>query len=472
MVERQLPKLNVAGSIPVSRSIRFTPAFWHAMNTRRIQILLFTACISASLLGQMSHAATEQSGPVSALSYPGTDIGAKANAAFAAMPESGGAVRIPAGHYKFATTITLPRGGFHLQCDAGAVLQYTGTSDAILIQPIRSARGMDTTIDGEGGCLLSGNPAAKSGIRMLPSNATAVIGMRIFDFPHGNGIQLDGANNVQILRNVISGTVHAIDMVTVPHYAPNAVHVANNEIAENDWAVYSHNGHVSATRALGNVYRDNVFESNRTGDLMLGWDAHTLVEGNYFESAGVAVAAGAGGENVFDIHVIRNYFTTNGHLGYRSEVELGYGAGFFVEGNYEEGPKGPGTGCSVNAIPGPLGGIRGVVLRNAFSRFSEGSISAHEFCYRGSTEIPPGVLGETRLAGDVSVDGTVHAKSAQLSGPLELGEGAVTSTDSAIKAGGACTTEGMLLISRPANQTAKLFFCSGFHWQAVVPPHP
>jgi hypothetical protein len=206
--------------------------------------------------------------------------------------------------------------------------------------------------------------------------------------------------------------------------------------------------------------------------LFLGWDAHTLVEGNYFESTGVAVAAGAGSDNVFDIHVIRNYFTTSGPPGYRSEVELGYGAGFFVEGNYEEGPKGPATGCSVNAIPGPHGGIRGVVLRDAFSRFSEGSISAHEFCYRGSPEIPPGVLGETRLAGNVAVDGSVHAKSAQLSGPLELGEGAVASTGSSIRAGDACTTEGMLLISRPANQTARLFFCSGFHWQAVVPPHP
>jgi parallel beta helix pectate lyase-like protein len=443
------------------------------MNTRRIRLfLLFIVAISAGLHGQTVHAPTEQSAPVNALSFPGTDIGAKANAAFTAMPESGGAVRIPAGHYTFATTITLPRGGFHLQCDAGAVLQYTGASDAILVRPIRSARGMDTTIDGEGGCLLSGNPGAKSGIRMLPSNATAIVGMRIFDFPHGNGIQLDGANSVQILRNVISGTVHAIDMVTVPHYAPNAVHVANNEIAGNDWAVYSHNGHVSATRALGNVYRDNVFEGNRSGDLFLGWDAHTLVEGNYFESRGVAVAAGGGGENVFDIHVIRNYFTVSGAPGYRSEVELGYGFGFFVEGNYEEGPKGAGTECAVNLLPGPHGGIRDVILRNAFSRWSEGKISAHELCYKGSPQIPPGVLGETRLVGNVSVDGSLHAKSAQLSGPLELGEGAVASTGSPIRAGDACTTEGMLLISRPANQTARLFFCSGFHWQAVVPPHP
>jgi hypothetical protein len=262
-------------------------------------------------------------------------------------------------------------------------------------------------------------------------------------------------------------------MVTIPHYAPNAIHVADNEVFQNEWAVYSRNGHAPATRALANVYRDNVFEGNRTGDLFLGWDAHTLVEGNYFESRGVAVAAGAGGDKVFDIHVIRNYFTVNGAPGYRSEVELSDGAGFLIEGNYEEGvTKGAGSDCAVNVIPGVRGGASGVVLHNAFLRASEGKISAHEFCYQGSPEIPPGVLGETRLAGNVSVDGSVHAKSAQLSGPLELGEGAVASTDSPIRAGAACTTEGMLLISRPADQTARLFFCSGFHWQAVVPPHP
>jgi hypothetical protein len=126
----------------------------------------------------------------------------------------------------------------------------------------------------------------------------------------------------------------------------------------------------------------------------------------------------------------------------------------------------------VNAIPGLRGGPSGVVLRNAFLRASEEKISAHEFCYHGSPEIPPGVLGETRLVGDLSVDGIVHTKSAQLSGPLELGEGAVASTSSSIRAGDACTTEGMLLISRPPNQTARLFFCSGFHWQMLAYPHP
>ena len=145
-------------------------------------------------------------------------------------------------------------------------------------------------------------------------------------------------------------------MVTTPHFAPNAVHVTDNEVSSNDWGVYSHDGHVPATRALANVYRDNVLEGNHTGDIFLGWDAHTLVEGNYFESTGVAVAAGAATGNVYDIHIIRNYFTVNGAAGYRSEVELGYGFGFFIEGNYEEGRRRRGIGVRRECRPGPSWG--------------------------------------------------------------------------------------------------------------------
>jgi hypothetical protein len=402
----------------------------------------------------------------------GSDIGAKVNAGLAAMPASGGTVRIPAGDYSFATTIKLTKAGQHLVCDAGAVLRYTGNGDAIQADP-SAGGGLALGVDGEGGCELMGTAAAKNGIHLLPGNTFAIRGMRIIGFSKGNGIELSGANSVQIAMNVIGGNQHGIDMVTVPHFAPNAVHVEENEISNNDWGIYSHDGHVPATRALANVYRDNVLEANRTGDIFLGWDAHTLVEGNYFESRGVAIAAGAGPGNVYDIHIIRNYFTVNGPAGYRSEVELGYGFGFFIEGNYEEGPPGKAAGseCAVNAVPGPHGGTTKVLLRNAFSRVSEGAISANEFCYKGSPKVPPGVLGEWRMAGDVSVDGVVHAKSARLSGPLELSQGAVASTDSSVKSNDVCSTEGMLLISRPANQPARLFFCSGFHWQPVVLPH-
>jgi hypothetical protein len=427
--------------------------------------------LATAALAQPASNGTASGGMIDPRSMAGTDIGAKVNAAMAAMPATGGTVRIPAGSYSFSTTIKLTRPGQHLVCDAGAVLRYSGDGDAILIEA--GGPGLALAIDGEGGCELVGSPAAQNGIHLRPGNTFVIRGMRIHGFTHGNGIELSGANSVQIAMNVIQSNQHGIDMVTVPHFAPNAVHVEDNEIVANDWGVYSHDGHVPATRALGNVYRDNVLEGNHIGDLFLGWDAHTLVEGNYFESTGVAIAAGADTGNVYDIHIVRNYFTVNGAAGYRSEVELGYGFGFFIEGNYEEGvTKGAASECAVNAVPGPHGGTSKVVLHNAFSRVSEGKISAHEFCYRGSAEIPPGVLGDTRLIGDVRVDGDVHAKSAQLSGPLELGQGAVASTESSIRAGEMCTTEGMLLISRPANQPARLFFCSGFHWQAVAPPRP
>jgi Right handed beta helix region len=437
-------------------------------------VLLATAC-SAQTAPNRVPDKVFSGGVIDPNSMAGADIGAKVNAAIAAMPVSGGTVRIPAGDYNFATTITITRAGQHLICDAGALLHYTGNGDAILIQP-SGGTGPDIGIDGEGGCQLQGNAAAQNGIHLLPGNTFFIRGMRVIGFKHGNGIALSGANSVQIVMNAILGNRHGIDMVTVPHYAPNAVHVSDNEISDNEWGVYSRNGHAPATRALANVYRDNVLEANRAGDVFLGWDAHTLVEGNYFESSGVAIAAGAGGDPVFDIHIARNYFTVNGAPGYRSEVELGSGAGFFVEGNYEEGPQGSGSGCAVNALPGGHGGANGgpsgVVLHNAFSRVSEGKISAYEFCYRGNPEIPPGVLGEIRLAGDVSIRGGVHATSAQLSGPLDLSQGAVASTDSPMRAGDTCATEGMLLISRPAKQPARLWFCSGSRYQAVVPPHP
>lgn len=440
-----------------------------------LQALLawFVLAIACSAQTAPHHVPSNEIAPNGILdpsTMPGADIGAKVNAAIARMPDSGGTVRIPTGAYSFSTTIKLTRAGQHLVCDPGATLRYTGNGDAILVDP-SALVGLE--IDGEGRCSLVGTAAARNGIHLLPGNMFAIRGLRISGFSKGNAIALSGANNVQIVGNWIYNNQHGIDMVTIPHYAPNAVHVANNEISNNDWGVYSHNGHVMASRALANVYRDNVLEGNRTGDLFLGWDAHTMVEGNYFESAGVAIAVGTGGDKVYDVHLVRNYFTVNGTAGYRSEIELGDGSGFFIEGNYEEGPagKGAGTDCAANVVPSIRGGASNVLLRNAFSRVSEGAVSAHEFCYEGSPKIPPGVLGAWRVSGDVSLEGVVHAKSAQLSGPLELGQGSVASTDSSIKADDACSSEGMLLISRPVNQPARLFFCGGFHWQPVVLPH-
>ena len=148
----------------------------------------------------------------------------------AAMPRSGGTVRIPAGEYSFSTTIKLTRAGQHLVCDPGATLRYTGNGDAILVDTTAGG-GLETRYRWRGGMPAAGHAAAQNGIHLLPGNMFAIRGMRISGFSKGNGIELSGANNVQIVRNSIYDNQHGIDMVTIPHFAPNAVHVANNEIS-------------------------------------------------------------------------------------------------------------------------------------------------------------------------------------------------------------------------------------------------
>jgi Periplasmic copper-binding protein (NosD) len=446
---------------------------------RLITVLLCSALIAIAACAhppQQAEPAQPRDGrqAINPLTLPGTgmngDLGAKITAAFASMPSTGGTVHIPAGNFHFAIPIRLTRPGQHLSCDAGTVLHYTGGNDAIVVNTA-AAGGANLTIDGEGGCHLIGNAAAESGIHLMPGNMFVIRGMRIDGF--SNGIELSGANTVQIQMNTISGNRHGIDMVTVPHYAPNAVHVSDNEISSNDWGVYSRNGHVPATRGLANVYRDNVLEGNRTGDIYLGWDAHTIVEGNYFESNGTAVAAGLGGDNVFDIHVIRNYFTVNGPGGYRSEIELGYGVGFFIEGNYEEGiSAGAGSGCAVNAMPGPHGGTREVVLQNAFLRASEGKTSARDLCFQGKSTIPREVLGVTRLSGDLEAAGDAPLPGTTPGAPASPTLARITSTETAVHVGDPCSPEGNLLIATPSGHPAGLYFCTGGRWQAAVQPRP
>jgi len=82
------------------------------MTTRRgWTSLLLASLLVTTALGQAGAAATERSASVNPLSFPGADIGAKANAAIAAMPAAGGTVHIFAGEYSFATTIKITRPG-------------------------------------------------------------------------------------------------------------------------------------------------------------------------------------------------------------------------------------------------------------------------------------------------------------------------------------------------------------------------
>lgn len=66
--------------------------------------------------------------------FPGGDIGAKVNAAMAALPSTGGTVYIPAGVYSFSTTITMMKNCQIIGAGSCATfLTYTGTGTALNI---------------------------------------------------------------------------------------------------------------------------------------------------------------------------------------------------------------------------------------------------------------------------------------------------------------------------------------------------
>jgi hypothetical protein len=375
--------------------------------------------------------AENDNGVLNAATFSGADIGAKVNTAFASLT-NGGTVHIPAGSYSFATMMQIPDSvggttGFHIDCDAGAVLTYTGSGNAIqLTNDIPGAA--EVGIDGHGGCLLiSATTGVGVGINIPPSNATYVTGMKIKKF--ANGIYIPGGNSVQIFNNTIQSNTCGICTTTVNPtgtngFAPNALHIHDNEISANGWGYHSINSGVSASHGLGNVIQDNVFEANTIGDIDADWDASLLVKGNYFESAGVGVATGAS-NNVFDIHVTDNYFTSNG---YRSEIEIGFGWDFFIEGNYEEGSHGVSTGCKVNSVPGGGGGNNNIVAVNAFAQNAEGYLggttpTANELCLHGTPVATLGgtqrvegnqsVAGNASFGGAVAITGTLFADNQQ-----------------------------------------------------------
>jgi hypothetical protein len=373
--------------------------------------------LSATLL-----TAQNANGILNAAQFTGSDIGAKVNNAFASIT-SGGTVTIPPGAYSFATTINFPGAGYHLDCAAGTVLTYTGSTSAL---SYFNTSGLPTDtevtgIDGHGGCLLQGTSRTGSGILINPSNMTYVTGMRVENF--SMGINDAGGNGVEIFNNKLQNNHIGVHTITVPGFAPNAVHVHDNEFAGNDWGYLSEDGHVSATRALGNVIRDNVFEGEATGDIFLGWDARLLVEGNYFESCGVGVSVGVGTTNEFSVSVRDNYFSASACL--RSEIELGSGFDFHISGNYEEATDviahTASSGCKVNV----LGGEQFAVGQDVFNRAAEGTVNTpNNLCIGGVATNDIG--GQTNIQTSARVGGILTVdKQASHIGPDTQNNGSI-----------------------------------------------
>lgn len=304
------------------------------------------------------------------------DLGAKVTAALATC----GAqceLWIPAGSYSYSTSIILPLnifGTYILHGSPGAVLNYTGNSDAI-VTPIGASGPGDSQLIIEG-FQLNGTSAAASGIHTLPTNRITIRDMSIQGFSAGDGIRVEGTNNENIYDNLITNNLIGVHLIptfcngTFPYvcsglntsgtlWSTNVVNVAFNKITDNThWGIFDDRNGVGSgnTGSLGNHFDHNNLELNGSagptfGAVQIQKSTADTVEQNYLEGSPRQIVLGENTPGIFFAAqgtVIRdNYFTTVPATPFN--IELVNTSGARIDGNSEL--VGPGTGgnnCYVN----------------------------------------------------------------------------------------------------------------------------
>lgn len=144
--------------------------------------------------------ALAQNGELNATLFAGSDIGAKVNAAAAALSASGGTIYVPASAscYPFATPIVLPYTSVKLQGSSkySTCLQYTGTSGtALTIQNFSSVS--DLRLTGPGGTGTTGI-LVKGAYSKLTSDVVLQFGIGV---TFGNNTYQDSFDDLNINTN-------------------------------------------------------------------------------------------------------------------------------------------------------------------------------------------------------------------------------------------------------------------------------
>ena len=286
---------------------------------------------------------------INAAQEAGSDIGVKTNNAIASCPTTGYSttpactVYVPAGTYTYGTTIQVPLStfsGLKLQFDKGAWLHYTGSGDGIFGYLGPGGPNVTATLI-EGGSLwgdASGSGA--NGIHILPGNQTTIRDMQIVDFTTGDGILLEGPNQVQIQDNVIQDNKIGIRLIptfctgSYPYtcsgttsgspFTVNALHVTGNAITNNlSLGIEDDRNGVAGgtTGTLNNTYDGNDLELNGNtctgggicGAIYIDKSTGTSIAHSYFEGSSRQIVLGEpAATNYFGCagcNVKDNYFT-------------------------------------------------------------------------------------------------------------------------------------------------------------------
>lgn len=268
---------------------------------------------------------------------------------------------LPAGTYTAASTIHIPlygSGEIRMTCDPGAVINYTGSGDAIVTDAVGFANAR-TVIEN---CRINGNPNAISGIHTYPTNMITIRNNQINGFTNGDGILVEGSNVMNVEENVITNNKYGIEFVTtycVPigsgatsvcglneinkpgfiSYAANAIHSRGNHYEGNQWGWYSDQETKGGEVGLNNESDGDTFEGNSIGGIYAEAENALSIHNGYFEAQQHFIVLGNPAS--FDGYVLAptifaNHFTGNGNASTPAyDIELNFTTDATIFGNSE-----------------------------------------------------------------------------------------------------------------------------------------
>lgn len=309
----------------------------------------------------------------------GSDIGAQINSALNSCNFQC-LVAVPAGNYNFSTSIVLPLvqyGTYGVSFDPGAVLNYSGTGDEITTTTTAGIAGSAHLII-QGGTHTA-TSSGTSAVHVYPTNFVTIRDMVIKGFFSGDGIKIEGANQVVIENNEITQNLNGVHLVptfcqvvspfacgpgvTGAPFSPNAIRILHNQITGSfHWAIFDETvvtgGGLSP--ALNNHYEDNNLENNGVSGSAFGaiYEQRSIGTvigpGNYFEGSPRQVVLGVpsvgSGFESFGSQVTGNFFTTESTTPYNIEAQNT--DHLQLAGNSEQVASSISTNCFLNQFSG------------------------------------------------------------------------------------------------------------------------
>jgi hypothetical protein len=272
---------------------------------------------------------------------------------------------LPANTYDMAGSIELPlnkNGTFFFTCDPGAVINYTGSSDAIRTPPV----GYNSAHLVIQNCTIRGNPSAKAGIHTYPTNSVTVRNNQLLNFKGGDGVLVEGTNVTVIEDNVFQQNKNGVELVTTycdnrnacsPNssgngFQANAIHSRNNHyISNSGWGMLLDQTTRGHQTGFGNESDGDTFELNGTGAISTDSENAFSIHNGYFEGQPHYISCGSKLGACYGATIFANHFTANPG-GY--DIELNNSHGASIWGNSEFPIGGKNSTCMINAVAGAV----------------------------------------------------------------------------------------------------------------------